>query len=677
MQHSKSVQEHIQTGDQYATCGSLVQAGAEYTQALHENPNDPDTQFSLAFVYHSQGMIDLAIDTYRRAIELQSNFPDAYFGLGNALKQKGQIAEAQNCYKNALQHDPQHADSLNSLACLKQELGSTEEAIQLFLKAIQSKPDFAAAYKNLAVILEQQGKFHEALSYYKDAVRINPKFAEAYMRMGNVFKELHDINGSLKCYKHALEINPDFAEAHYYIAKLLMEQGKNIYAFEHFEKSVSHNKHENLGNSYFYMGNILKEINKKQEALAYYEWAILSDPECMAAHSHAAILFEEQKDYKKAIKHHKEAIRIDPTCDNAHFNMGNTLMKVGKYNKAQICFEKAIQLNSELSIAHLMLSAICIKKRKLKEAFAHFNKARKTLKKQDDKFTEMLKTLVNREDPKKTYKKIEEIGYGAYGKVYLAGEIGTENKVAIKTIDFSNQQNKEVFMSEILIMKGHHHQNLVIFIDSYLVERGELWVVMEYLEGGALSNIVPYCELSELHIAAICKEILQGLKFLHSVGIIHRDIKSGNILLGIDGQVKIADFGLCAQVAPEILRNTFAGTPCWAAPELIMNQLYGEKVDIWSFGIVIIEMVDGKPQRDIFTKILRNDQITVENENFFLSRNFHQFLDKCLQIDPQKRACAVELLEYSFLRNVENLATLVPLIRKAKNSHKKSGFFKK
>ncbi|NXF28112.1 PAK1 kinase, partial [Rhodinocichla rosea] len=129
---------------------------------------------------------------------------------------------------------------------------------------------------------------------------------------------------------------------------------------------------------------------------------------------------------------------------------------------------------------------------------------------------------------------------------------------------------------------------------SYLLGE-ELWLVMEYMDGGALSDVISKTYLSEVEMAAISRECLQGLEFLHSNHVIHRDVKSDNILLRTDGSVKLGQY-ILGQLTPEKKRKSvIAGTIWWMAPEMVKDQPYGPKVDIWSFGIVGIEMIDQEP----------------------------------------------------------------------------------
>jgi len=129
-----------------------------------------------------------------------------------------------------------------------------------------------------------------------------------------------------------------------------------------------------------------------------------------------------------------------------------------------------------------------------------------------------------------------------------------------------------------MIMKDHRHDNIVEFYDSYLVE-DELWVIMEYLDGGALTSVVQHTSLTEEQVAAVCKSCLRALVYLHSKGVIHRDIKSDSILLTKEGKVKLSDFGFCARVTPDRpRRKSLVGTPYWMAPEVISRQQYGTEV---------------------------------------------------------------------------------------------------
>jgi p21-activated kinase 1 len=132
----------------------------------------------------------------------------------------------------------------------------------------------------------------------------------------------------------------------------------------------------------------------------------------------------------------------------------------------------------------------------------------------------------------------------ASGGVFTAYQVGTNNSVAIKQMDLNKQPKKDLIINEILVMKASRHPNIVNYIDSFL-HKNELWVVMEYMEGGSLTDVVTANLMSEGQIAAVSKETCQGLEHLHRHGVIHRDIKSDNVLLSLHGDIKLS--GLIAQ----------------------------------------------------------------------------------------------------------------------------------
>jgi p21-activated kinase 1 len=132
----------------------------------------------------------------------------------------------------------------------------------------------------------------------------------------------------------------------------------------------------------------------------------------------------------------------------------------------------------------------------------------------------------------------------ASGGVYTAYQVGTNLSVAIKQMDLEKQPKKDLIINEILVMRSSRHPNIVNYIDSFL-HKNDLWVVMEYMEGGSLTDVVTANLMTEGQIAAVSRETAQGLEHLHRHGVIHRDIKSDNVLLSMTGDIKLSKCRCC------------------------------------------------------------------------------------------------------------------------------------
>ncbi|XP_051816750.1 serine/threonine-protein kinase PAK 6-like [Acanthochromis polyacanthus] len=284
-----------------------------------------------------------------------------------------------------------------------------------------------------------------------------------------------------------------------------------------------------------------------------------------------------------------------------------------------------------------------------------------------EQFKAALQMVVDPGDPRITLENFVKIGEGSTGVVCIARERHSGRQVAVKMMDLRKQQRRELLFNEVVIMRDYRHQNVVEMYRSALVEE-ELWVIMEYLQGGALTHIVSETRLNEEQIATVCEGVLKALTYLHSQGVIHRDIKSDSILLTLDGRIKLSDFGFCAQISKDVLkRKSLVGTPYWMAPEVISKKPYGTEVDIWSLGIMVVEMVDGEPPYFSDTPIiamkkLRDEPAPNVKNIRRVSPVLKDFLGCMLTRDTLQRSSAADLLEHPFLLQAGTPRCLVPLV---------------
>lgn len=273
-------------------------------------------------------------------------------------------------------------------------------------------------------------------------------------------------------------------------------------------------------------------------------------------------------------------------------------------------------------------------------------------------------------DPSAAYTLLEKLGTGSFGTVWKASDNKTKQIVAIKMIDLeSTDDDITEIQAEIQHLANCSSKYITQYYHSFV--RGyRLWIVMEYLAGGSCLDLLKPGVFTESQIATVCKELLRGLDYLHSEGKIHRDIKAANILLSAKGDVKLADFGVAAQLSShKSQRHTFVGTPFWMAPEVIRQAGYDARADIWSLGITAIEMAKGEPplseyhpMRVLFL-IPKAKAPRLEADEGW-SKEFVDFIECCLQKDPKDRATARDLLQHPFIVNAPSTKHLQKLIER-------------
>lgn len=261
------------------------------------------------------------------------------------------------------------------------------------------------------------------------------------------------------------------------------------------------------------------------------------------------------------------------------------------------------------------------------------------------------------------------IGRGNFGSVFKALYKKAAEIVAIKEIDLEQSEDDLIeIQREIDMLRACESQYVVKYYGCVLVNT-KLWIIMEYMGGGSVRELIQVKMMTEPQIAVVLQQVLHALDFLHKGRKIHRDIKAANILLNSKGDVKLADFGVASSLEARNKAITFVGTPYWMAPEVIQEDGYDEKCDIWSLGITAIEMAtrmppysDLHPQRVILL-IPQNAPPILEGD---FTPVFKDFVKQCLIKDPNLRPSAATLLNHPFIKSTRRKDILIEYLEQVR-----------
>ncbi|XP_045648064.1 serine/threonine-protein kinase 10 isoform X1 [Ursus americanus] len=281
-------------------------------------------------------------------------------------------------------------------------------------------------------------------------------------------------------------------------------------------------------------------------------------------------------------------------------------------------------------------------------------------------------------DPNEVWEIVGELGDGAFGKVYKAKNKETGALAAAKVIETKSEEELEDYTVEIDILATCDHPYIVKLLGAYYYD-GKLWIMIEFCPGGAVDAIMLELDrgLTEPQIQVVCRQMLEALHFLHGKKIIHRDLKAGNVLMTLEGDIRLADFGVSAKNLKTLQkRDSFIGTPYWMAPEVVMCETmkdtpYDYKADIWSLGITLIEMAQIEPPHHelnpmrVLLKIAKSDPPTLLSPSKW-SAEFRDFLKTALDKNPETRPSAAQLLEHPFVSSVTSNKALRELVAEAK-----------
>jgi serine/threonine protein kinase len=261
--------------------------------------------------------------------------------------------------------------------------------------------------------------------------------------------------------------------------------------------------------------------------------------------------------------------------------------------------------------------------------------------------------------------------------------------MAIKRMPHATVKQRKANMQEVHFLRLLRGKPNIVNYYATFRKGEEVWVIMEFMEGGTLGQAAAKRALHEGHVAYLAREVLKGLVTIHAMNLVHRDLKPHNIMIDIDGGVKLIDFGLCVDLNKNKEPRSMVGSAFWMSPEMILRKPHGTASDIFSFGVVMFEVLLGKPITNHIHPIKAmyvnavqggppitearaanaanvtaaqkssstDDDIfggLVTQSKTAWSEEAYDFVSQCLAFNPEKRPTAADLLKHPFLKTASD-----------------------
>ncbi|GAM23138.1 hypothetical protein SAMD00019534_063130 [Acytostelium subglobosum LB1] len=259
---------------------------------------------------------------------------------------------------------------------------------------------------------------------------------------------------------------------------------------------------------------------------------------------------------------------------------------------------------------------------------------------------------------RKTFTMKERVGKGGFGSVYAAKNNVSKLKVALKKLPHDTQKNKKFNYKEIRVLDFCKHPNIITYHDTYIFG-DKAYIAMDFMEGGTLSEASYQYPFQETNIAYVAQEILLGILYLHTNQMVHRDLKSQNIMMTTTGDIKIIDFGLTTSLSKKNYRVRMCGSPLWMPPEMIQQRPHTYSADIWSLAVCLLELANRNqklrkdPIRTMFMVATEGIKEPFEDPNQW-SDTFQDFISQCLRFNPAERPSAMDMLRHPFIKMADS-----------------------